>query len=129
MPPATDHHTSDGGEGSPTRIDERCADRDDQSRSRLLAFGRSPSQIVDGGEGEHRHDDDQKWSEHPPPCAQPETDEEGKSKRDDKSDPRGNTLRATVRVVQPRLEHCAGRINTPDDNGVPDRPAEPAQHQ
>jgi hypothetical protein len=129
MPPANDHHTSDGSQGGHTRIEHRRANCHDQSRSRLLAFGRSPSQIVDDGEGELRHDDDQKWTEHPPPCAQPETDEKGESKRDDKPDPRGNILRATVRVVQPRLEQCVGRINTPDDNGVADRPAEPAQHQ
>src|SRR5215217_8657357 len=121
MPPVPDHHTSYGGEGSPDRIDERYGDRDDQSRGRLLAFGRGPSQIVDDGEGEHRHDDDQKWTEHPPPCTQPETDEEGESKRDDKPDSRDDILRAAVRVVQPRLEHCVGGINTPDDNGVADR--------
>src|SRR5215213_932623 len=97
MPPAADHHAGYGCQGSPGRIEHRCADRQDQSRGRLLAFGRGSSQIVDDGEGESRHDDDQKRARRPPPSAQPETDEEGDSKRDNKPDPGGDILRAPVR--------------------------------
>ena len=96
MPPATDRDPGNGGQGGRRGIDDRCADREDEPHGCLLAFGRGSSQIINDREGEHRHDDDQKWAEHPPPCAQLETDEEGESKRDQKSDRRGDLLGAPL---------------------------------
>src|ERR687894_593849 len=104
MPPVADHHSGYGGEGAQGGVEYRFADREDQPGARLLALRWGRSQIVDDGERKHRHDDDQKRAEHPPPCTQPETDEEGESKRDDKPDPRGDFLYAPVGIPQPWLE-------------------------
>src|SRR5215218_6835484 len=90
------------------------------SRSYTSSPGTSPRGAVDGASGQAQVGGTIK-------DGQPETDQQGKSNRDQKSNRCGDVLRPPIGVVQPWLEQTVGCIDAPDDNGVYDRPAEPAQ--
>src|SRR5215211_2430316 len=89
-------------------------------RPHRAAIATSPRGAVDGASGQAQVGGTIK-------DGQPETDQQGKSQRDQKSNCCGDVLSPPNGVVQSWLEQTVGCIDAPDDNGVDDRPTEPAQ--